>query len=191
MIDPDINPELEIDDNEPMRCSNEDLNDRDDGYYTFPPVRPSRAKRKNQEVEPTPYIDDSVHTSMQFSDVDLSMPEDMKQMQDNITNDVTNFDLSNLNNEFNCIASTDLHSIHEYANDDIIQYPTSLPIQSQTLPMPPKRKKKFGKKNFSHSSLNDFNNVSSAKLWEEPDDQDTEDVSIILCLLKNEHIYLL
>lgn len=189
MNDLDINPEPEHDDNEPLRYSSEDLNDRDDGYYTFPPVRPSRAKRKKteNEVELTTYIDDSVHTSMQFSEVDLSVPEDMKQMEEQIINNTTNFDLNDLDNKFEFTPSTDLHSIHEYANDDVIQYPENLPIQSQTLPMPPKRKKKFGKKDFPHSSLNDFNNVPSAKLWEEPEHQHTEDIIVY----RTEHEYVI
>lgn len=176
--DPDADPELMIDDNEPMRYSTEDLNDKDDGYYTFPPVRPSRAKRKKKEIEEsTPYMDDSVHASMQFSEVDLGLSED--HQDEHISCDVEeNIDM-HINNHLDFTPTTDLHSIHEYANDEVIQYPENVPIQSQTLPMPPKRKKRFSKKDFKHSSLNDFNKVSASELWEKSQEhENTDDVSI-------------
>lgn len=188
--DPDADPELMIDDNEPMRYSTEDLNDKDDGYYTFPPVRPSRAKRKKKEEEElkqTPYIDDSVNASMQFSEVDLETPED--QLDEHISCDVEdNMGMQmHVNNHLDFTPTTDLHSIHEYANDDVIQYPENVPIQSQTLPMPPKRKKKFGKKDFKHSSLNDFNNVTASQLWEQPQEHETNDDIIVY---RTEHEYI-
>lgn len=177
--DTEADPELMIDDNEPMRYSTEDLNDKDDGYYTFPPVRPSRAKRKKKEEESTPYMDDSVNASMQFSEVDLGLPEDHQDEHINCQVEEENIDIHE-NNHLDFTPTTDLHSIHEYANDDVIQYPENIPIQSQTLPMPPKRKKKFSKKDFKHSSLNDFNNVATSELWEQPHEhENTDDVSII------------
>lgn len=175
--DPEADPELMMDDNEPMRYSTEDLNDKDDGYYTFPPVRPSRAKRKKKEEEPTPYIDESVNASLQFSEVDLMMSDD--HHVDHGNGDLEEHTDIRANSHLDFTPTTDLHSIHEYANDDVIQYPENVPIQSQTLPMPPKRKKKFGKKDFKHSSLNDFNNVSSTQLWEEPQEHQ-DDVSVLI-----------
>lgn len=176
--DPDADPELMIDDNEPMRYSTEDLNDKDDGYYTFPPVRPSRAKRKKKEEESTPYMDDSVNVSMQFSEVDLGLTED--HQDEHIRCDVQNNIDMHSNNHLDFTPTTDLHSIHEYANDDVIQYPENVPIQSQTLPMPPKRKKRFNKKDFKHSSLSDFNSTPASELWEHPHEhENTDDVSII------------
>lgn len=170
-------PELMTEEIEQMRYSSEDLNDRDDGYYTFPPVRPSRAKRKKKDAESIKYIDDSVNASMQFSEVDLTLPED--HHDDHLTHEMEESMVEN--GHFDRVefpAPVDLHSIHEYANDDVIEYPDAVPIQSQTLPMPPRRKKKFGKRDIKHSSLNDFNEVPS-ELWEEPRDQ-TDDVSIFI-----------
>lgn len=175
--DQDADPELMIDDNEPMRYSTEDLNDKDDGYYTFPPVRPSRAKRKKKAEDLTPYMDDSVNASMQFSEVDLGLAED--HQDEHINCDVEDNINMPINNHLDFTPTTDLHSIHEYANDDVIQYPDNVPIQSQTLPMPPKRKKKFNKKDLKHSSLSDFNNVAPSELWEQPQEHgNTDDVSI-------------
>ncbi|KAJ8737295.1 hypothetical protein PYW07_000566 [Mythimna separata] len=182
--DADADPELMIDDNEPMRYSTEDLNDKDDGYYTFPPVRPSRAKRKKKEEESTPYIDESVTASMQFSEVDLGLIDD--HQDDHISCNVEeNLDM-HVNNHLDFTPTTDLHSIHEYANDDVIQYPENVPIQSQTLPMPPKRKKRFGKKDFKHSSLNDFNKMSVSELWEQPQEHENTDDIIVY---RTEHEY--
>ncbi|KAM3969031.1 LOW QUALITY PROTEIN: uncharacterized protein ACR2FA_003351 [Aphomia sociella] len=184
--EPEADPELMIDDNEQMGYSTEDLNERDDGYYTFPPVRPSRAKRKKKEAEPEPiqYIDDSVNASMQFSEVDLGLSDDQpNQINENITNG--DLEANGLDNRLDFTPGTDLHSIHEYANDDVIEYPENVPIQSQTLPMPPKRKKKFGKKDIRHSSLNDFKDVSSAALWEEPHHQQDD-----IIVYRTEHEYI-
>ncbi|XP_047040568.1 uncharacterized protein LOC124644926 isoform X1 [Helicoverpa zea] len=179
--DPDADPELMIDDNEPMRYSTEDLNDKDDGYYTFPPVRPSRAKRKKKEEEATPYMDDSVNASMQFSEVDLLDEHHDERISCDMEE---NIDMQ-VNNHTDFTPTTDLHSIHEYANDDVIQYPDTVPIQSQTLPMPPKRKKKFNKKDFKHSSLNDFKNAS--QLWEQPQEHENTDDIIVY---RTEHEYI-
>lgn len=181
--DPDIDPELMIDDNEPMRYSIEDLNDRDDGYYTFPPVRPSRAKRKKKDEKPTPYIDENINDSMQFSEVDLDLQE---HQDEHINCEIEEHINMHVNNHLNFTPNTDLQSIHEYANDDVIQYPENIPIQSQTLPMPPKRKKKFGKRDFKHSSLNDFNNVAASDLWEEPH-ENADDIIIY----RTEHEYII
>ncbi|XP_053624870.1 uncharacterized protein LOC128683354 isoform X2 [Plodia interpunctella] len=177
--EPEADPELMIDENETIRYSNEDLNDKDDGYYTFPPVRPSRAKRKKKEAEQESlkYIDDSVNASMQFSEVDLGLSE---YPPDGVHG---NLDETGVNSQLDFSPSTDLHSIHEYANDDVIEYPENIPIQSQTLPMPPKRKKKLGKKDFRHSSLNDFK-APSAGLWEETCEQ-PEDIIVY----RTEHEY--
>ncbi|XP_049884841.1 uncharacterized protein LOC126379897 isoform X2 [Pectinophora gossypiella] len=182
--EPDADPELMIDDNEPMRYSSEDLNDKDDGYYTFPPVRPSRAKRKKKEKEPSEpiqYIDDSVHASMQFSEVDLGLPEDQEMnhaLPDEHleTNECDQLDFSPTN---------DLRSIHEYANDEVLEYPENVPIQSQTLPMPPKRKKKMSK-DFKHSSLIDVKDVvDSSAIWEESHEP-VEDIIVY----RTEHEYI-
>lgn len=172
----EADPELMTEEIDPMRYSSEDLNERDDGYYTFPPVRPSRAKRKKKDAESIKYIDDSVHASMQFSEVDLGLPED--QHDEHMAHE--EIGLSGIGDghfdRMEYPAPTDLHSIHEYANDDVIEYPDNVPIQSQTLPMPPRRKKKYGKKDIKHSSLNDFNEIPPSELWEEPCEQ-TDDVS--------------
>uniref|UniRef100_A0A8R2HRS7 Titin n=1 Tax=Bombyx mori TaxID=7091 RepID=A0A8R2HRS7_BOMMO len=179
-----------IDENEMMRYSSEDLNDKDDGYYTFPPVRPSRAKRKKErkEEEPTPYIDESANASLQFSEVDLDMRVDNVEGKLNGAMSNESFETNKLDvNRLDFTPATDLHSIHEYANDEVIQYPENIPIQSQTLPMPPKRRKKFGKKDIAHSSLNDFKNVSSARLWEDPQEQHTEDIIVY----RTEHEYVI
>lgn len=184
--EPEADPELMMDENEAMRYSTEDLNDKDDGYYTFPPVRPSRAKRKKKEAEPEPiqYIDDSVNASMQFSEVDLGLPEDQ---QDEIPND--NLEENEDDHQADFSPSTDLHSIHEYANDEVLEYPENMPIQSQTLPMPPRRKKKFGKKDFRHSSLNDFK-APSANLWEETCEQpDNVSINYVLFLFSTDVEY--
>lgn len=174
MNDPEADPEL-MDDIDAMRYSTESLNDKDDGYYTFPPVRPSRAKRKKKqleyeaELELTQYIDDSADPSTQFTEVDLGLHEDHHdhQLKEEIFhNNIESDELDNGHLPFSPLM--DLHSIHEYANDDVIQYPENVPIQSQTLPMPPKRKRKFGKKELKHSSLSDFNKVPVEELWEEP-----------------------
>ncbi|XP_060809567.1 uncharacterized protein LOC106130599 isoform X2 [Amyelois transitella] len=178
--EPEGDPELMIDENDTIRYSTEDLNDKDDGYYTFPPVRPSRAKRKKKEVEQESmkYIDDSVNASMQFSEVDLELSEyPSSEVNENVVENGVNSHL-----EFS--PSTDLHSIHEYANDDVIEYPENVPIQSQTLPMPPKRKKKFGKKDFRHSSLNDFK-APSVGLWEETCEQPDD-----IIVYRTEHEYI-
>ncbi|XP_038216262.1 uncharacterized protein LOC119835486 isoform X1 [Zerene cesonia] len=161
--DIDIDNDL-IDDNENMKYSTEDINERDDGYYTFPPVRPSRAKRKKKETESIKYIDDSVTASMQFSEVDLGMSED--QLDNQMTNEEMMDDGLEESHEFIQYPSTDLRSIHEYANDDPIEY-SEQPVQAQTLPMPPKRKKKFGKQDQQHSSLSDFKRISASGKLEE------------------------
>lgn len=181
MNDPELDAEIMMDDNEATRYSSEDLNDKDDGYYTFPPVRPSRAKRRKKEIqtiesEPTPYIDESVNASIQFSDVDLGLPDDHTEVHLNGVME-NHIDLGETDHRLDFTPTKDLHSIHEYANDDVIQYPENVPIQSQTLPQPPKRKKKIGKKDLRHSSLNDFKSVPTAELWEEPEHQHGEDVS--------------
>ncbi|XP_059059728.1 uncharacterized protein LOC131852974 isoform X2 [Achroia grisella] len=186
--EPEADPEL-MDENDQMRYSTEDLNERDDGYYTFPPVRPSRAKRKKKqpetEPEPIPYIDDSVNASMQFSEVDLDLADEHPDEQ-HINEEINgNLGTMELNNRLDFTPATDLHSIHEYANDDVIEYPENTPIQSQTLPMPPKRKKKFTKQDFMHSSLNDFKDLSSAALWEEPKKQQDD-----IIVYRTEHEYI-
>lgn len=173
--EPDVDPNLVIDGKEIINRSTEDINDRDDGYYTFPPVRPSRAKRKKKETESIKFIDDSVNASMQFSEVDLSISEDQlndKQI-DGVVSD-SNVDLDKSIKDFEMRPPTDLRSIHEYANDDVIEYPDSIPIQLQTLPMPPKRKRKSVKKDLKHSSLNDF---TPPEMWQIHKEQ-AEDVSI-------------
>lgn len=173
--EPDVDPNLVIDDKEIINRSTEDINDRDDGYYTFPPVRPSRAKRKKKETESIKFIDDSVNASMQFSEVDLSISEDQlndKQI-DAVVSD-SNVDLDKSIKDFEIRPPTDLRSIHEYANDDVIEYPDTIQIQSQTLPMPPKRKRKSVKKDLKHSSLNDF---TPPEMWQIHKEQ-AEDVSI-------------
>lgn len=185
ITEPEADPELMMDYNEQERYSNEDLNDRDDGYYTFPPVRPSRAKRKKKEPEfepehepqRIPYIDDNMNASLQFSEVDLGLNEDHDINGYLIREDapmvgIHNFDFSPRN---------DSGSFHEYANDDILDYPENLPIQSQTLPMPPKRKKKTASKDVRRSSLSDFKDIVSAD-WEEPQEP-LEDVSINILIL--------
>ncbi|CAG4984111.1 unnamed protein product [Parnassius apollo] len=180
----EVDPELLMDENDAIRYSTEDVNDRDDGYYTFPPVRPSRAKRKKKETESIKYIDDSVNASMQFSDVDLGLPEDQIEEQPlNVNISDENEGITNHRPEFT--PSTDLHSIHEYANDDIIEYPDKMPVLSQTLPMPPKRKKKFGKKDLKHSSLNDFKSITPTQLWAERQDE-AEDIIVY----RTEHEYI-
>ncbi|XP_068632349.1 uncharacterized protein [Battus philenor] len=183
-VETDADPELMVDENEPVRYSNEDINDRDDGYYTFPPVRPSRAKRKKKETESIKYIDDSINASMQFSEVDLGLYDDQIQEQP------VHFHTSDENVTTTCYhpeitPSTDLRSIHEYANDDIIEYPDTTPIQSQTLPMPPKRKKKNGKKDLKHSSLNDFKNVVVSEEWSERQKQPDD-----IIVYRTEHEYI-
>ncbi|OWR54274.1 hypothetical protein KGM_208372 [Danaus plexippus plexippus] len=142
-------------DGQPISYSTEDINDRDDGYYTFPPVRPSRAKRKKKDAESIKYIDDSINASMQFSEVDLDLR-----------------------------PTTDLHSIHEYANDDVIEYPDSMPIQSQTLPMPPRRKKKSLKTGIRNTSLNDVN-MYPAERW-----QSKHDGCDDIIVYRTEHEYI-
>ncbi|RVE50493.1 hypothetical protein evm_004822 [Chilo suppressalis] len=184
--EPEADPELMIDDNEHIRYSNEDLNDKDDGYYTFPPVRPSRAKRKKKAPESIKYIDDSVNASIQFSEVDLELPEHQHGVE-HIVEDMGD-EIREENGNFNTLdfsPSIDLHSIHEYANDDVIEYPENLPIQSQTLPMPPKRKKKFVNKDIKHSSLNDFKKMPLSELWEEPQSR-PEDIIVY----RTEHEYV-
>lgn len=173
--EPDVDLNLVIDGKEIINRSTEDINDRDDGYYTFPPVRPSRAKRKKKETESIKFIDDSVNASMQFSEVDLSISEDQlndKQIDGVVSN--SNVDLDKSIKDFEMRPPTDLRSIHEYANDDVIEYPDTSPIQSQTLPMPPKRKRKSVKKDLKHSSLNDF---TPPEMWQIHKEQ-AEDVSI-------------
>lgn len=173
--EPDVDLNLVIDGKEIINHSTEDINDRDDGYYTFPPVRPSRAKRKKKETESIKFIDDSVNASMQFSEVDLSISEDQlndKQIDGVVSN--SNVDLDKSIKDFEMRPPTDLRSIHEYANDDVIEYPDTSPIQSQTLPMPPKRKRKSVKKDLKHSSLNDF---TPPEMWQIHKEQ-AEDVSI-------------
>ncbi|CAK1553980.1 unnamed protein product [Leptosia nina] len=171
--DLDVDHDL-IDDNENMKYSTEDVNERDDGYYTFPPVRPSRAKRKKKDAESIKYIDDSVTASMQFSEVDLGMSVDQLHEQPingNFEDDKVNCELS----EFP--PPTDLRSIHEYANEELFDYPEQ--IQSQTLPMPPKRKKKF--KQDKHSSLTDL------QLSKEQPQEHSEDIIVY----RTEHEYII
>ncbi|CAH2103395.1 unnamed protein product [Euphydryas editha] len=181
--EPDVDPELVIDGKETTTCSIEDINDRDDGYYTFPPVRPSRAKRKKKETESIKFIDDSVNASMQFSEVDLGISED--QLNDKQINGVisdSNADFDKSINGLEIRPPTDLRSIHEYANDDVIEYPEGIPIQSQTLPMPPKRRRKSVKKDLKHSSLNDF---TPAEIWQIPQER-AEDIIVY----RTEHEYI-
>lgn len=182
----EADPEL-IDDNEPTRYSTEDLNDKDDGYYTFPPVRPSRAKRKKKPVseieQQTPYIEESIDPNMHFTEVDLGLL-DLHHLhtQDDIMH-IDSEEMINGDSQIHFTPTTDLHSIHEYANDDVIQYPENDIIQSQTLPMPPKRNKKFAKKDLRHSSLSDFKKMPAEELWEEPSRQKhADDVSITTTL---------
>lgn len=186
MNDPEADPEL-IEDIDAMRYSMEDLNDKDDGYYTFPPVRPSRAKRKKKqaeyeaELELSQYIDDSADPSTQFTEVDLGLHEDHIRDHQHLEMLHDHDELVNGDDHHQFTHLTDLHSIHEYANDDVIQYPENAPIQSQTLPMPPRRKRKFGKKDQKHSSMSDFNKVPVEELWEEPlQHEHADDVSTTL-----------
>nr|XP_026498544.1 uncharacterized protein LOC113402489 isoform X1 [Vanessa tameamea] len=182
--EPDEDPELMNGYKEPITYSTEDLNDRDDGYYTFPPVRPSRAKRKKRETESIHYIDDSVTASMQFSEIDLGISEDqMNGKPINGTISCSNTDLNDSINDLEIRPQTDLHSIHEYANDDVIEYPESIPIQSKTLPMPPKRKRKSIKKDLKHSSLNDF---TPPEIWHLPKEP-AEDIIVY----RTEHEYVI
>ncbi|KAL0902767.1 hypothetical protein ABMA27_000572 [Loxostege sticticalis] len=181
--EPEADPEL-ADDNDQLRYSAEDLNDKDDGYYTFPPVRPSRAKRKKKDSESIKYIDDSVNASMQFSEVDLGLTEDQHDDQ-MFSHEVDEKVESDQLDRMVFPAPADLHSIHEYANDDVIEYPDNVPIQSQTLPMPPRRRKKSGKKDMRHSSLSDFHEIQPSELWEEPHEQ-TDDIIVY----RTEHEYI-
>lgn len=178
--DPELmmaDPELMMEYNEQIRYSNEDLNDRDDGYYTFPPVRPSRAKRKKKEPEPEPepqripYIDDNMNASLQFSEIDLGLNED-HEINGYIIREGAQMTGGH---KFDFSPPIDSSSFHEYANDDILEYPENIPIESQTLPMPPKRKKKLGSKDLRRSSLSDFKDIISAE-WEESQEP-LEDVS--------------
>lgn len=170
--DIEADPELEEDD-EPPRYSNEDINDKDDGYYTFPPVRPSRAKRKKKELEGVQYIDDSVTASIQFSDVDLRLSEDHVDQQQ--TDEVQHTEYNELFLQSNGDGTQDFH---QYANDPMCEYSENLPIQSQTLPMPPRRKKKSLKSgDYMHSSLNDFREIPPEECpWKESEEP-SEDVS--------------
>ncbi|XP_013162168.1 PREDICTED: uncharacterized protein LOC106113771 isoform X2 [Papilio xuthus] len=179
----EADPELMIDENEPIQYSTEDLNDRDDGYYTFPPVRPSRAKRKKKETDSIKYIDDSVNASIQFSEIDLGLPDDQTEQPMEINGSQEILETSNHFPELT--RPTDLRSIHEYANDDVIEYPDNIPVHSQTLPMPPKRKKKFFKKDLKHSSLNDFKSMTPTELWEEHDEQPDD-----IVVYRTEHEYI-
>ncbi|CAF4744293.1 unnamed protein product [Pieris macdunnoughi] len=174
----DLDVDNDIIDDENIKYSTEDLNERDDGYYTFPPVRPSRAKRKKKETDSIKYIDDSVNASMQFSDVDLGISDE--QLDDQPMNDNLQ---GHTNQEFSDFPPpTDLRSIHEYANDEIIEYPDQL-VQSQTLPMPPKRKKKFGKQD-TNSSLATFDSLILPENFEKPQDR-SEDIIVY----RTEHEY--
>ncbi|KOB71880.1 putative titin [Operophtera brumata] len=196
MNDLEADPEL-IDDIDGVRYSTEDLNDKDDGYYTYPPVRPSRAKRKKKqleyeaELELTQYIDDSADPSTQFTEVDLGLHEDQfhdHQLHENIFhNHIEPDEIVNDDSHLQFSPVTDLHSIHEYANDDVIQYPENVPIESQTLPMPPKRKRKFGKIDLKHSSLSDLKKVPVEELWEQPLQHDHADDIIVY---RTEHEYI-
>lgn len=166
--EPEADPELTMDYNEPIRYSNEDINERDDGYYTFPPVRPSRGKRKKKELEPEPepqripYIDDMMNASLQFSEVDLVLNED-HEINGYIIRDSGQIPGGHT---FNFSTPIDSGLIHEYANDVISEYPENVPNQSQTLPMPPKRKRKGGSKDLKHSSLSDFKDLATTE-WQE------------------------
>ncbi|XP_023933840.2 uncharacterized protein LOC112042885 isoform X2 [Bicyclus anynana] len=183
-LEPEADSELIIDDSDIMRYSTEDINERDDGYYTFPPVRPSRAKRKKKETESIKYIDDSINASMQFSEVDLVLSRDeLDANKMNFADKTIDFSSSAI--DFDLKPTTDLQSIHEYANDDVIEYPDGLTIQSKTLPMPPKRKKKSIKKDNKHSSLNDFNSFIVPEMWQSPNDQN-EDIIVY----RTEHEYI-
>ncbi|KAL4717687.1 hypothetical protein ACJJTC_000836 [Scirpophaga incertulas] len=184
--EPEDDPELMVDDNERNKYSCEELNDKDDGYYTFPPVRPSRAKRKKKETESIKYIDDSVNASIQFSEVDLAQSDDQRNghkdsqsIHDEFIQDNEQF------NKIDFSLSCDLHSINEYVNEDVLEYPENIPIQSQTLPMPPKRKKKYVKKDPKHSSLNDFKELSSTQLCE-----DRPDYTRDMIVYRTEHEYI-
>ncbi|XP_048004802.1 LOW QUALITY PROTEIN: uncharacterized protein LOC125240773 [Leguminivora glycinivorella] len=179
--EPEADPELMLDDD--MRYSTEDLNDRDDGYYTFPPVRPSRAKRKKKEedIATVQYIDEHMTSDMQFSEVDLGLTDNPEHLNNNTQENVP----VEMDTQHNFSPSNELRSIHEYANDDVIQYPEDIPVQSQTLPMPPQRKKKFGKRDFRHSSLNDFKDIPATDLWEESPVQNEE-----IIVYRTEHEYV-
>ncbi|XP_048488491.1 uncharacterized protein LOC105394749 isoform X2 [Plutella xylostella] len=174
--DVEADPELMLDENEPGRYSNEDLQEKDDGYYTFPPVRPSRAKRKQRELDSVKYIDESVTASMQFSEVDLGLPDQTDEQQHYDNGDYVDDYLQESNgNELN--DSRD----HRYANQEMFEYEPNNQIESQTLPMPPKRKKK-SKSDILNSSYNDF---TSEALWKEPEEQ-TEDIIVY----RTEHEYI-
>ncbi|CAG9558207.1 unnamed protein product [Danaus chrysippus] len=171
-------------DSQPVNYSTEDINDRDDGYYTFPPVRPSRAKRKKKDAESIKYIDDSINASMQFSEVDLGLSEDQLNKQINTHTANSDVDISKSIQDLDLRPTTDLHSIHEYANDDVIEYPDSIPIQSQTLPMPPRRKKKSYKPSVRNTSLNDVN-MYPAQRW-----QSKHDGCDDIIVYRTEHEYI-
>ncbi|XP_061707376.1 uncharacterized protein LOC133517909 isoform X1 [Cydia pomonella] len=181
--EPEADPELMLDDD--MRYSTEDLNDRDDGYYTFPPVRPSRAKRKKkeEEIDTVQYIDEHMTNDMQFREIELGICDDQEQLHSN--NNVQANEPIEMDTQHSFGPSNELRSIHEYANDDVIQYPEDIPIQSQTLPMPPQRKKKFGKRDLRHSSLNDFKDIPTTELWNESPLQN-EDIIVY----RTEHEYV-
>lgn len=175
--EPELDSEF-VDESVPMRYSPEDINDRDDGYYTFPPVRPSRAKRKKNDTESIKYIDDSVNASMQFSEVDLGLSQDRlddKQLNSDFI-DREHQSVSGSVNEFDIKPITDLQAINEYANDDVIEYPDGLTMQSKTLPMPPKRKKKTSRTDHKQLYLHDYNSFPTTEMWQSSKDQN-EDVS--------------
>lgn len=178
----EADPELYIDENEPIRYSNEDLNERDDGYYTFPPVRPNRAKRKKKDAESVKYIDESYNTSMQLSEVDLGTLEDRNEQSgmDGVVD--VGIDFINKKEYYinNNILSQDM------LDDMTLDYLEQVPIQSQTLPSAPKRKKRNSKKNYKHSSLSDFNSIDHAKKFEIESTNHVEDIIVY----RTEHEYI-
>lgn len=158
----ETDPELLLDENELLRYSTEDINEKDDGYYTFPPIRPNRAKRKKKELEAVKYIDDDLNASIEFTDVNLQDQNTISK-----TNSIERVESSNdinVSSQLNC-------------GFDVINYNNDFSVQSQTLPAPPKRKKKNTKMRPSYASYTDVTKVSNSKLWEEPQEQ-VDEVSI-------------
>ncbi|XP_050684131.1 uncharacterized protein LOC126979023 isoform X1 [Leptidea sinapis] len=166
----EVNDENEADN---IKYSTEDINEPDDGYYTFPPIRPSRAKRKKKDAESIKYIDDSVTASMQFSEVDLGLPEDQTD------NQLMNEEFENIQESRRDFFEYTPSSTHLYSNDET-ESPSM--IQSHTLPMPPRRKKKGNKRILHHQSLNDFKAHSTP---EELEEKYSEDIVVY----RTEHEY--
>lgn len=171
MYDNDVEADPELfKDNEPPRYSSEDANEKDDGYYTFPPVRPSRANRKKKELEGVQHIDESVTTSMQFSEVDLGVED---QSEDHHMDEVVQ--QTAYENQEMLLKSNrgGIRAVpQEYRDDLMYAFSEDMQVQSHTLPMPPRRKKKYLKTcnyNNMHASLNDFREMPLQECqWKDP-----------------------